>query len=406
MIFLLQPRVARLLAGRFFEGISAGLLMMALPWILLKDGNNGSVVAIIALICTLCSFLLTPFFSTAVDRYSRKTIMVIVQLAQAIAALFLLIVFTLPAEVSDLARILSIAAVQLVFWVSADLAWNTTGAFIQENFQPDEYPRISAYQEVMMQGVMLTSGGFGILLLESWSLSQFALFALCASTLSALCYSTMPYLRKLREHIEQSFHGQLVETRKIFLRDPQLMIFLAMSCLSYPILTYLVKLVPVFLAEQGYSGEWFAVWKSSYGLGAMVCGLVITVLLAKFRSDLLMVVSVLLIALSLGVMAIVTEPVVIIAMTLGIGFFNATNRISRINRMNLTTDIQERGRIDGGLKMFSILIQSLSYMLIALLSSWQLTHYGFAVAAVVMLLAGGYMYRFQANNQKQQVVPG
>lgn len=50
------------LSGRFFDGISSGLFMMALPWIMLATPNMGSFVAMVALTCTAVSFFLTPFF--------------------------------------------------------------------------------------------------------------------------------------------------------------------------------------------------------------------------------------------------------------------------------------------------------------------------------------------------------
>ncbi|MAC48257.1 MAG: MFS transporter, partial [Oceanospirillum sp.] len=137
MFFLQDARVYRLLTGLFFEGVPTGLFMMALPWLMLKQGDNATLVALIALVCTLASFLLTPIFSTAIDRFSRKYVLVCVQLAQALTALLLMLA-SLDGEVSTL----MMASAQLIYWVTVDLAWNCTGAFIQENFVEEEYPRI------------------------------------------------------------------------------------------------------------------------------------------------------------------------------------------------------------------------------------------------------------------------
>lgn len=70
-----QNRTLPYLSGRFFDGISSGLFMMALPWIMLQTPDMGSFVAMTALACTAISFVLTPFFSTLVDRHSRKQIL-------------------------------------------------------------------------------------------------------------------------------------------------------------------------------------------------------------------------------------------------------------------------------------------------------------------------------------------
>lgn len=57
-----QNRTLPYLSGRFFDGISSGLFMMALPWIMLQTPDMGSFVAMTALACTAISFVLTRFF--------------------------------------------------------------------------------------------------------------------------------------------------------------------------------------------------------------------------------------------------------------------------------------------------------------------------------------------------------
>jgi MFS family permease len=55
--------------------------------------------------------------------------------------------------------------------------------------------------------------------------------------------------------------------------------------------------------------------------------------------------------------------------------------------MHHTISIDQRGRADGALQMFATLAQSMSYVVIALLSHYQLTQYGFLIAAVVIVFA-------------------
>ncbi|MBU5895476.1 MFS transporter, partial [Vibrio cholerae O1] len=56
-------RAGYYLTGLFSDGISSGLFMMALPWMMVSTPNQGAFVAIVALVCMVLSFLLTPFFS-------------------------------------------------------------------------------------------------------------------------------------------------------------------------------------------------------------------------------------------------------------------------------------------------------------------------------------------------------
>lgn len=90
---------------------------------------------------------------------------------------------------------------------------------------------------------------------------------------------------------------------------------------------------------------------------------------------------------ALAGMALATTPFALIVLTFLFGFFNALNRITRTNWMHHTVAIEQRGRVDGGLAMFSTLVQSLSYLLIAFLAQQDQTQLGFLVATLVMLVA-------------------
>jgi len=168
-----------------------------------------------------------------------------------------------------------------------------------------------------------------------------------------------------------------------------------------PVLTFLVKLVPIYFAEQGISGSWFATWKMSYGIGALLSGLLIARLLARYDHENAMIVSVLVMAISLLLMGSYLSPSLIILLTIILGFFNSYNRIARTNKMHHVIAMEERGRVDGGLKLFSTLAQSLSYVVIALLSYLQLTALGFVIVGIVLLLAGVMMLKLKQSSSMQ-----
>jgi DHA3 family macrolide efflux protein-like MFS transporter len=359
---------------------------MALPWIMLSEEGMGIFVAITALVCTSLSFIFTPFFATMIDRHSRKNILIFMQLLQAITALLVFISYHNEFQSHWL-----LAFAQLIFWLSNDLAWSCNNAFTQENYGQDEYAKISSYQEVVMQVTTLGAGALGIILLEYWSMLEFSFLAAFASLLSGLCYIATPYKRQFSPSLKEAFFKQLVASKSIFAKQIHLYAFLALSCLSYPVLTFLVKLVPIYFAEQGISGSWFATWKMSYGLGALLSGLLIARLLARYDHENAMIVSILVMAFLLLLMGSYLSPTLIILLTIILGFFNSYNRIARTNKMHHVIVMQEKGRVEGGLKLFSTLAQSLSYVVIALLSYLQLTALGFIIIGIVLLIAGVIM---------------
>ncbi|EHH0803924.1 MFS transporter [Vibrio vulnificus] len=377
-----RNRTLPYLTGLFFDGISSGLFMMALPWMMLQTPDMGTFVALTALVCTALSFVITPFFATLIDRHSRKAILLFNQWLQALTALGVAL-----ASLWGWHSPWLLAGAQLIFWLSSNLAWSTNNAFTQENYQQHEYASIAGKQEIVLQATTLGAGGLGVVLLEHWGLLEFALFAASASFIAAISYTLTPYHRQLRAAKSGKFWHQVVESRVIFSAQPRFFAIIFLSCLSYPIVTYLGKLVPIWFAENQVAGHWFASYSIAFGLGSLLTGLSIHRLLAKgnYPKTLLWVMGAL--TFALAGMALATTPLALIVLTFLFGFFNALNRITRTNWMHHTVAIEQRGRVDGGLAMLSTLVQSLSYLLIAFLAQQDQTQLGFLIAALVMLVA-------------------
>lgn len=375
------------LVGRFFDSISSGLFMMALPWIMLSTPGMGTFVAVVSLTCTAVSFLVTPLFSTLIDRHSRKALLVGNQWLQAWMASVVFSVYWLGMDSQWL-----LAFAQLVYWVSNNFAWATNNAFTQENYQQHEYARISSQQEIVMQSTTLGAGALGVVLLEQWGMKEFALFAAAASALAAIFYMATPYTRQLRESHNVPFLKQVIESKHLFSQKPVFYGFILLSSLSYPVLTYLSKLVPIWFSEQGITGDWFAGFNISFGLGSLFTGLVVTTVLKRLPHASIIFASMAVLSLTLIGMSFSVHPIGILTLIALFGVFNALNRIARTNWMHHTVPVHQRGRIDGGLSMFSTTVQSLSYVVIALLSHYEMTRYGFLFAAGVMLVAVGTMW--------------
>ena len=199
---------------------------------------------------------------------------------------------------------------------------------------------------------------------------------------------------------------QLKESKQIFAREPTFYAFILLSCLSYPILTYLGKLVPIWFAQQGISGDWYAGFNISFGLGSLFTGLVVTKILRQFSHTNIIVVSMSFLAFSLIGMSLSASPVTILMFTALFGTFNALNRIARINWMHHSVSVHQRGRVDGGISMFATTVQSFSYVLIAMLSHYGVTHSGFTLAAATVLLAVFFMWHLQGKLNQQGNIYG
>lgn len=382
MSLILKPRIHRFLSAEIFDTLAGGLFMMALPWQMLKQGVAGSTVALIALLCTVLSFFMTPVFATLIDRHSRKALLVISQAAKAFAALLLAL-----AAYYEQAGLLVMTFAQVIFWLCGNLAWTTSNAFQQENYRPSEYAGLSSYLEIIMQGSTVLAAGLGVYLLETWNLFAFSVFALGCASAAALLYFSIPYTRLTREHKPQHFFADMAHSVTLFKKRRQFMLFVTLSCLAYPMLTYLGKLLPVYFHEQDLSGSWVASWSLFYSSGAILCGISVPFLFKRFAYQKLMLVGMGMMTVIMATMNFVSIGPLLLFLFVAIGLFAPMIRIARKNWMNEVIPAYERGRTEGSLAIFSALAQSLSYVLIAVLAHYGAIPYGFIAFAIVMALA-------------------
>lgn len=397
------------LTARFFDGLSTGLILMALPWFILTNGGSGSFVAGIALACTLASFALTPLLSTYIDRYSRKTILITNQGIQAVVALLVAICVA-----NDAAPPWLLGASQVIYWVTMNMAWSTNNAFTQENWHPDEYASISGKQEVVAQMTVLLAGATGVVLLETWGLLVFSLVASLASAISTVSYLATPYRRKaLVENMpgtaatskptnKQSIWAQLKQSKGIIMADKTFFAFIFAAQLGYPVLTFLAQLVPIWLTEHGASGSWFASYQLLLGLGAITSGLLIKRIYQVVAIEKILPLGALAMGLTIFAMSCQPSLLAFIALAALFGFFKSVNRVTRTNLMHIHTDTATRGRAEGVLGMMVMTVQSFSYLFIAVISASGHTALGFSAAASVMLLSAFVMAFLLAKLTKQQ----
>ncbi|WP_119396235.1 MFS transporter [Salinibius halmophilus] len=385
------------LTARFFDGLSTGLILLALPWYILTHGGTGSFVASIALVCTITSFALTPLLSTFIDRYSRKTILIANQVIQAAVAFVVAL-----CVVKQMASPLLLGLCQVIYWVTMNMAWSTNNAFTQENWQPSEYAGISGKQEIVAQMTVLLAGATGVIMLENWGLLTFSLVAAFASMLSTFSYLVTPHQRRVLNRQQESVWRQLKQSKDIVWADKTFFAFIFAAQLGYPVLTFLGQLVPIWLSEQGASGSWFASYQLLIGLGAITSGLLIKRIYQHIALEKILPLGALAMALAVYSMSWQTNLITFVALAALFGFFKSVNRVTRANLMHLHTDGSTRGRAEGVLGMMVMTVQSFSYIFIAAISAEGQTELGFTAAAGVLFLSALVMTYLLARLTKER----
>jgi MFS family permease len=110
--------VVLLETANFTSGIGNGVVMVVLPWLVLELTGSPAAAGLLAALSTIPALVMIPLVGAAIDRYGRKPISVL----------------------SDIASALSVIAFPIVGWlVGLDLAWILILAVIGAGLDPAGY---------------------------------------------------------------------------------------------------------------------------------------------------------------------------------------------------------------------------------------------------------------------------
>ncbi len=65
-----DSRLYFILGANSLSAIGSGIVMITIPWLLIKESGGDTTFGYVSIIATLIMFLLTPFIGQSIDRYS------------------------------------------------------------------------------------------------------------------------------------------------------------------------------------------------------------------------------------------------------------------------------------------------------------------------------------------------
>ncbi len=70
-----DSRLYFILGANSLSAIGSGIVMITIPWLLIKESGGETTFGYVSIISTLIMFLLTPFIGQSIDRFSRKSLL-------------------------------------------------------------------------------------------------------------------------------------------------------------------------------------------------------------------------------------------------------------------------------------------------------------------------------------------
>lgn len=328
-----HPKARLVLSANFLLVVGTGITFMAVPWLLIHQPNGQSIFGYTNAFLTLAIFLLLPYFGKAVDRNSRKAV-ILVYFALSIATNLFVVAALLVqghVEVWNLLTVFCLGSLGSSFYYPAQFAFN------QEVFARDQYEALSGAIEVQWQAGAMIAGAVGALLIGWVPLWTILLLDTCAYACGLCLIALVPYRREVSLSTDVGSAWRMMLQGIEYLRQrPRLSVIVFSSFLPFLGLMVANYLAPIFVKDTLQAGpEIYGIGEATYAGGAIVAGLTVPALNGRIG-----LVPTLLITVAVFTLAAAAMPLfpVILAFLIAYSFQGWGNAGSRVARSILVLE--------------------------------------------------------------------
>ncbi|MGL4335885.1 MAG: MFS transporter [Turicibacter sp.] len=186
--------------GQAISQLSSSILQMAIVWYLIANTNSPSLVALSGIMAFLPQGLLGLFIGVFIDRYNRKTIMILSDLLIALASLSLVLVgLTGEIPVGLILFVLFIRSVGTAFHTP------TLQAVTPQLVPDDKLTQCAGYSQTLQSVSLIISPALAAILFSIWDLNYIILLDVLGA-LIALATLSVVKIPKVTQNHTQSLH--------------------------------------------------------------------------------------------------------------------------------------------------------------------------------------------------------
>jgi len=339
-----DPKARLILIANFLLVVGSGITWIAVPWLLIHKANGETLYGLSNAALTLLIFLLVPHLGKAIDRNSRKKVLISYFVFGISTNLFIIAMILLQGRVEAWHLITSISLGSF----GASVYYPAQFAFNQEVLAREQYSAISGAIEVQWQAGAMIGGGLAAFLINRVPLTMILLIDTCTFAAGLAVIAMVPYRRNpnLEANIRSAWKMMFEGLSYLRIR-PRLSFVLFGSFLPFLGIMIGNYLTPVFVKDTLRAGpEVYGFGEVFYSLGAVLAGLTIPQVMGKIG-----LLSTLLLTVGCFTAAVAANPllpgVVVLVVSLALqGWGNAGSRVARSTLTLETVPNELMGRVN------------------------------------------------------------
>ncbi|PEZ56978.1 MFS transporter [Bacillus anthracis] len=355
-----DSRLYFILGANSLSAIGSGIVMITIPWLLIKESGGETTFGYVSIISTLIMFLLTPFIGQSIDRFSRKSLLLCNECI-GIAVIGIMVIWGFAGQSYHSIHYILIYIAGSFYYL---LFYPTIFAFNQEIFQAEHYKSLSGTMEIQGQLTQVISGAAASFLIEIVSLKWILLVDMLTFVGAFFLFLCIPYVKKKEVKRKITFKKQLFEGIHFMKKRPKLFWFLLATYMPFIGVMMANYLIPVYISDiLKANASVYAIEGMMYGVGAVVAGICIPLIMKYVKIEISIVMTMLLYVISITVMIVEPSVMLLYALAIFHAMGNAGTRVARNVLMMEEIPNEVMGRVDSLFRLIGTGIRIVLLML-------------------------------------------
>ena len=298
------------LVGQFISVIGDGAVNIALAWWILDKTGSAMTMSIVLAPMVFTRVALLPLLGPIGDRYSRKWIAIISDVARGLT--FAMIAIVAYLEVFNLTLIIILF---IISSIGSALFMSVSQSIIPQLVKKEELPRALRHSNAVLEFGMISGGiigGFSVTYLGVGGAFLLNAVTFFIATIFTFLIKSNTKVERVKSNIENVALAWISEVRaglKIIIKIPVEFWLVAIAALLNLLLSPINIALPVFVKEVENMPAWFlGTLFSSLSLGAIIGTIILGRLNKCFHSDQIIVASTVIFGLGISMISVFPNP--------------------------------------------------------------------------------------------------
>ncbi|PEA53398.1 MFS transporter [Bacillus pseudomycoides] len=338
-----DSRLYYILGANSLSAIGSGITMITISWLLVTAPGGNTTFGYISIMSTLVMFLCTPFIGHCIDRFSRKTLLLVNEAIGAIAA-FIMVCWGFTGHSYETVHYIVLYIAGSFYYL---VFYPNIFAFNQEVFASEHYKSLSGTMEIQGQLTQFIAGAVASFMITIVAVKWILFINMLAYVGAFLLLSFIPYTKQRTKLGKQPFAKQIFEGVHFMKKRKQLFWFLFATYMPFIGVMMTNYLMPVYISDVlKANGSVYGTHGMMYGIGAMFAGIGIPILMKYVKMEVSIVFTMLIYTISITVMVIQPSVYLVYGLAIFMAMGNAGTRVARSVLMMEEVPNDIIGRVD------------------------------------------------------------